>query len=277
MALVIDGETPYTRVKQLMAALRNPNGGCPWDLEQDFASIIPYTIEEAYEVADAVTRGDMDELKNELGDLLLQVVFHSQMASELGHFNLDDVADGLVNKMVSRHPHVFGDESERTAQGQTLAWEEIKAAERKAKGQDEVPKSVLADVALALPALMRAEKLQKRAARVGFDWPDTDGVLDKIVEEAQEVTDAAASGNMDAIEDEIGDLLFAVTNLSRKLGIDPEVALRRTNDKFTRRFMSVEAGAKASARDVSDMSLDEMESLWIAAKHAEKTAKKPTY
>ena len=273
MALVIDGPTPYERVKQLMEALRNPNGGCPWDREQDFSTIIPYTIEEAYEVADAVARGDMDELKNELGDLLLQVVFHAQMASELGHFNLDDVADGLVNKMVSRHPHVFGDNEERTAESQALAWEEIKAAERKAKGKDALSKSVLADVALALPALMRAEKLQKRAARVGFDWPDTDGVLEKIVEEAEEVAGAAASGDMDAIEDEMGDLLFAVTNLSRKLGIDPEVALRRTNDKFTRRFMSIEASAQETGNDIADMTLDEMESLWVAAKHAEKTAK----
>lgn len=253
-----------------MAALRNPNGGCPWDLEQDFNSITPYTIEEAYEVVDAIQRGDMGELKNELGDLLLQVVFHSQMASELGHFDLDDVADGLVDKMVSRHPHVFGDASERTAKAQTLAWEDIKAAERRAKGQTDKPESVLADVALALPALMRAVKLQKRAARVGFDWPNTDGVLDKIIEEAHEVRDAAASGDQDAIEDEMGDLLFAVTNLARKLGVDPEVALRRTNDKFTRRFMSVEAGAKASGQDMPDMTLDEMEALWTAAKKAEK-------
>lgn len=270
MALVIDGTTPYQRVKQLMAALRNPNGGCPWDLEQNFKSIVPYTIEEAYEVADAVARGDMGELKNELGDLLLQVVFHSQMASELGHFDLDDVTDGLVDKMVSRHPHVFEDANERTAQGQTLAWEEIKAQERKAKGETDGPKSVLADVALALPALMRAEKLQKRAARVGFDWPDTDGVLEKIVEEVGEVAEAAQSGDMDAIEDEIGDLLFAVTNLARKLGVDPEVALRRTNDKFTRRFMSIENGAKESGRDITDMSLDDMEALWVAAKKAER-------
>ena len=272
MALSIDGKTPYERVKQLMAALRNPDGGCPWDLEQDFTSITPYTIEEAYEVVDAINRGDMAELQNELGDLLLQVVFHSQMASELGHFNLDDVADGLVDKMVSRHPHVFGDASERTAEGQTLAWEEIKARERKAKGEDQgAPQSVLSDVALALPALMRAEKLQKRAARVGFDWPNTDGVLDKIIEEAHEVRDAADSGNKDAVEDEMGDLLFAVTNLARKMGVDPEVALRRTNDKFTRRFMSVEADARAAGKVLADMSLDDMEALWVKAKDAEKS------
>lgn len=272
MPLRIDGKDAMTRAKQLMAALRNPNGGCPWDLEQDFASIIPYTIEEAYEVADAVQKGDMAELKNELGDLFLQVLFHAQMADELGHFNLDDVADGLVDKMVRRHPHVFGDAAERDAQTQTLAWEDIKAAERKANGKDAEPKSVLSDVALALPALMRAEKLQKRAARVGFDWPNLDGVMDKIVEEAGELKEAAETRDTDAIEDEMGDLLFAVTNLARKMGVDPEVALRRTNDKFTRRFMAVEAGAKDQGRALSDMDLDAMEALWQAAKDAERRA-----
>lgn len=275
MALVIDGDTPYLRAKQLMAALRNPDGGCPWDLDQDFASIAPYTIEEAYEVVDAIQRGDMGELKNELGDLFLQVLFHSRMAEEAGHFSMDDVADGLVEKMVRRHPHVFdAREAQRTAGAQKMAWEDIKAAERAAKGEDDKPTSILDDVAQPLPALTRAEKLQKRAARVGFDWPSLDGVIDKVVEEAEELREAYESGERDAIEDEMGDLLFAVTNLSRKMGIDPETALRRTNDKFTRRFKSVEQGAQAQDRALSDMSLDEMEALWQAAKHGERRTPK---
>lgn len=275
MALVIDGDTPYARAKQLMAALRNPNGGCPWDLDQDFASIAPYTIEEAYEVVDAIQRGDMGELKNELGDLFLQVLFHSRMAEEAGHFSMDDVADGLVEKMVRRHPHVFDSrEAQRTAGAQKMAWEDIKAAERAAKGEDDKPASILDDVALPLPALTRAEKLQKRAARVGFDWPSLDGVIDKLVEEAEELREAYEDGERDAIEDEMGDLLFAVTNLSRKMGIDPETALRRTNDKFTRRFKSVEQGAQTQDRALSDMSLDEMEALWQAAKYRERHIQK---
>lgn len=266
MAHKIDADTPYERAKQLMAALRNPDGGCPWDLEQSFESIIPYTIEEAYEVADAIQKGDMVELQNELGDLLLQVVFHSQIASEAGHFTLDDVTDGLVEKMVRRHPHVFGDADERTSDGQTKAWEEIKAAERDAKnkGQD----SLLDNVALALPALMRAEKLQKRAARIGFDWPTLDGVIDKITEEAEELKEAAELLEQDAIEDEMGDLLFAVTNLARKLKVDPEVALRRTNKKFTDRFQFIEKSTKSNGVKLNDLTLDEMEELWVAAKHA---------
>jgi len=264
------GQTPYERVKNLMAKLRAPEG-CPWDREQGFADIARYTIEEAYEVADAISQNDMAQLREELGDLLFQTVFHSRIAEEAGAFSLDDVTNDLVRKMVRRHPHVWGDGHERTAQEQVQEWEEVKAKERAEKGKTSTEKtSLLDDVARALPALMRAEKLQKRAARVGFDWPNLDGVMDKIIEEAQEVKEAAASGDADAIEDEMGDLLFAVTNLARKLGVDPEVALRRTNDKFTRRFKSVEAGAKANGKTLPDMSLEEMDALWNAAKMDER-------
>ena len=264
------GQTPYERVKNLMAKLRAPEG-CPWDREQGFADIARYTIEEAYEVADAISQNDMAQLREELGDLLFQTVFHSRIAEEAGAFSLDDVTNDLVRKMVRRHPHVWGDGHERTAEEQVQEWEEVKAKERAEKGKTSAEKtSLLDDVARALPALMRAEKLQKRAARVGFDWPNLDGVMDKIIEEAQEVKEAAASGDADAIEDEMGDLLFAVTNLARKLGVDPEVALRRTNDKFTRRFKSVEAGAKANGKTLPDMSLEEMDALWNAAKMDER-------
>jgi len=264
------GQTPYERVKNLMAKLRAPEG-CPWDREQGFADIARYTIEEAYEVADAISQNDMAQLREELGDLLFQTVFHSRIAEEAGAFSLDDVTNDLVRKMVRRHPHVWGDGHERTAEEQVQEWEEVKAKERAEKGKTSTEKtSLLDDVARALPALMRAEKLQKRAARVGFDWPNLDGVMDKIIEEAQEVKEAAASGDADAIEDEMGDLLFAVTNLARKLGVDPEVALRRTNDKFTRRFKSVEAGAKANGKTLPDMSLEEMDALWNAAKMDER-------
>lgn len=258
------GTTPLERLSNLMKQLRAPNG-CPWDREQSFATIAPYTIEEAYEVADAVIREDMPALKEELGDLLFQVVFHSQMADEQGAFDLEAVCNALAEKMVRRHPHVFGTGDDRNADEQTVAWEEMKAQERAAKSTDK-PKSILDDVALALPALMRAEKLQKRAARVGFDWPDTDGVLDKIIEEAREVEDAAREGTHDDLEGEMGDLIFAVTNLARKLGIDPEVALRRTNKKFMTRFEHVEYVANSEGREVSDMTLEEMEAAWQAAK-----------
>lgn len=261
------GDTPYTRLKALMKTLRAP-GGCPWDAEQSFADIARYTIEEAYEVADAIAKNDMDHLREELGDLLFQTVFHSRIAEEAGAFNLDDVADDLTAKMIRRHPHVFGDESERSADEQVEAWEALKAKERAQKAAPNA--SILDDVALALPALMRAEKLQKRAARVGFDWPNLDGVLDKITEEASEVAQAAQNQDTDATEDEIGDLLFAVTNLARKLGVDPEVALRRTNDKFARRFKYVEAGAKTDGKALPDMSLEEMDALWDKAKIEER-------
>jgi len=253
------GTTPIGRLKTLMDRLRTD---CPWDAEQTFESIAPYTIEEAYEVSEAIDRKDMDSLREELGDLLFQVVFQTKISSEIAGFGFDDVCDSLTRKMVDRHPHVFEFTDDRTAKEQTISWEETKATERKAKGHN----SLLDDVPLALPELMRAEKLQKRAARVGFDWPNLDGVMDKIVEEAQEVTDAMKSGNQNAIEDEIGDLIFAVTNLARKAGIDPELALRRTNLKFTYRFQRIEKTARNQSRNIKDMTLDEMETIWQDAK-----------
>ena len=258
------GNTPYERLKALMQRLRQE---CPWDSQQSFQTIAPYTIEEAYEVSDAINRSDMKGLKEELGDLLFQVLFHAQMASEeQGGYNLDDVSDNLVRKMVDRHPHVFPNSMKYSQsindKGPQKSWESIKAEERKAKGQV----GLLDDVALALPALMRAEKLQKRAASVGFDWPDLTGVFDKISEETQEVTDAIKSQDQDAIEDEIGDLLFAVTNLARKTGVDPEKALGRTNTKFSNRFRYIETKAKDNGRAMEEMNLDEMETLWQKAK-----------
>lgn len=253
------GETPIERLKALMDKLRT---GCPWDAEQTFETIAPYTIEEAYEVSEAIDNNDMTSLREELGDLLFQVIFQTKISSEVAGFGFDDVCDDLTRKMVDRHPHVFQFTDNRTADEQTVSWEDTKAAERDAKGHS----SLLDDVPLALPELMRAAKLQKRAARVGFDWPNLDGVMEKIIEEAQEVTDAAESGETDAIEDEIGDLLFAVTNLSRKLNIDPELALRRTNAKFTKRFKHIENTAKLESKALTNMTLDEMETLWQAAK-----------
>ena len=234
------GSTPIARLKSLMARLRDKNNGCPWDMEQTFNTIAPYTIEEAYEVSDAIDNGDMGALKEELGDLLLQIIFHAQMGAEQNEFDFDSICDALVKKMITRHPHVFGSEDHRDANGQTKAWESIKADERKQKGDA----SVLDGIAAALPALMRADKLQKRAARVGFDWPDTGQVLDKIIEEAGEVIEARENGEpQHRIHEEIGDLIFAVTNLARKLGVDPEHALRDTNKKFTNRFQYIEQNA----------------------------------
>jgi len=257
--------TQINQLLTIMAKLRNPNGGCPWDLEQNFATIAPYTIEEAYEVADAIAKGDMDELKNELGDLLLQVVFHAQMAAEEKLFTFDDVAAAISEKMIRRHPHVFGDAEIKDAAAQTENWETIKAAERSKKKSDRT----LADVPAALPALLRAQKLQARAARVGFDWPDTRGVISKIKEELAEVEEALASGNKAHTEEEIGDLLFAVTNLARFVEADAETALRGTNQKFIRRFESVEDGLAAQGKNIKDATLDEMEALWNEAKKKE--------
>ena len=252
----------------LMAALRTPDTGCPWDLDQNSATIEPYTIEEAYEVADMIATGDMDGLKSELGDLLFQVLFHARMAQEAGLFDLHDVAAGLVDKMARRHPHVFGAAGPRTAGAQTENWEELKAQERAEKLKSDP--SLLADVPLALPALMRAEKLTKRAARVGFDWESPDQVLVKLDEETGEVREAIASGNRDAIEDEIGDMLFVVANLARKAGVDPEAALRRGNAKFERRFRWIEQALAANGLTPEASNLDEMERLWLAAKRAER-------
>ena len=239
----------------VMARLRDPETGCPWDIRQDFASIAPYTIEEAYEVADAIERSDMAALRDELGDLLLQVAFHSRMAEQAGHFMLQDVIDGITEKMVRRHPHIFG-EGVRREDGH-MHWEAIKAAERADRDSDN---SALAGVAKALPALLRAEKLQKRAARTGFDWPDTRGVMAKIEEELREVHEAASP---EEHQEEVGDLLFAVVNLARHLKVDAEVALRGANAKFEARFRAMEAMA---GDGFAGLSLDEKERLWQSAK-----------
>ena len=263
-ALIHDPKGGMPRLLAIMRRLRDPQTGCPWDIEQDFASIAPYTIEEAYEVADAIEREAWDELKGELGDLLFQSVFHAQMASEQGLFDFDDVADTMSDKMVARHPHVFGTEPrDKSAEQQTRDWETIKAAERAAKARQ----GVLDDVALGLPALLRAVKLQKRAARVGFDWPSTDQVVDKIVEEAQELRETATPEHQ---FEEFGDLLFVMANLARHLKIDPEAALRAANAKFTRRFGFIESALARDGRRPQDSDLREMDALWDQAKLAEK-------
>jgi nucleoside triphosphate diphosphatase len=259
------------RLLAIMARLRAPEGGCPWDIEQDFASIAPYTIEEAYEVADAIQRGDMAALKDELGDLLLQVVYHAQMADEAGEFGFADVVEAISDKMLRRHPHVFGTAEITDAATQTLAWEEHKVAERAGKPDTSDGGGILGGVARALPALMRAEKLQKRAARHGFDWPDIGPVIDKIEEEIDELRGELRDGADQArVEDEIGDLIFACVNLARHLGVDPEVALRKGNDKFERRFRSVEQALAKKGKTPSESSLVEMDALWNAAKAAER-------
>ena len=256
-----------TALVEIMRALRDPETGCPWDIEQTFESISPYTIEEAYEVADAIDRKDWDSLKTELGDLLLQSIYHSQIASEKEYFNFSDVVSDISEKMISRHPHVFGDSKEnKTAKQQVEDWESIKASERKLKKQGKV----LDDVALNLPALVRAMKLQKRAARVGFDWPSYKNVLDKIIEEAQELAEAAAKGNSADVEEEYGDLLFAFVNLGRHFNIEPEVALKRTNNKFIERFEFIEIELANNGKSPRESSLEEMDGLWEKAKKSGK-------
>lgn len=242
----------------IMARLRDPETGCPWDIDQDFSSIAPYTIEEAYEVADAIQRNDMDGLRDELGDLLLQVAFHSRMAEQAGHFTLQEVIDGITEKMIRRHPHIFGEDVPRD-EGHKY-WEGIKAAERADRDPDA---SALAGVAQALPALLRAEKLQKRAARTGFDWPDIGGVVAKIEEELREVHSAASHAEH---EEEVGDLLFAVVNLARHLKVDAEVALRAANAKFETRFRAMEA---RSGEEFARLTLAEKEALWQDVKKQE--------
>jgi ATP diphosphatase len=252
---------PIDRLRAVMARLRDPATGCEWDVAQTFETIAPYTIEEAYEVADACARGDMAELKDELGDLLLQVIFHSRMAEEAGAFDFDAVATAIADKMERRHPHIFGDATD----GGHQLWEVIKAEERAAKADG----SAVAGVALGLPALMRAEKLQKRAARVGFDWPDAEGPRAKIAEELEEVISASS----DKTEEEVGDLLFAVVNWARHLGVDAEAALRGANAKFERRFRGMEAIAGGS---IAERDLAAQEALWVAVKIAEKaTSSRP--
>ncbi|OOY12469.1 MAG: nucleoside triphosphate pyrophosphohydrolase [Rhodobacteraceae bacterium] len=269
-ALIFDesGEAAhqFDRLIAIMACLRDPKTGCPWDLEQDFASIAPYTIEEAHEVADAIARQAWEELPGELGDLALQVVYHAQMASEEGRFDIADVLRAINAKMVARHPHVFGNESrDKSAAQQTADWEKIKAAERAAAGKTERV-GVLDGVALGLPALTRAIKLQNRAARVGFDWPSTDEVLEKIVEEARELEEARDQLGPEELAEEYGDLLFVMVNLGRHLELDPEGALRAANLKFTNRFNYIERELEARGKAPKDSDLDEMDALWNAAK-----------
>ena len=259
---------PIERLLEVMARLRDRERGCPWDLEQDFASIAPYTIEEAYEVADAIARADMPALREELGDLLLQVVYHAQMAREAEQFDFDQVAEAIAEKMIERHPHVFGSAEVAGAQAQSLAWEETKAAERRRKAalRDEPP-SLLDDLPLALPALTLAQKLQKRAARGGFDWPAAAPVLDKIEEEIGELRAEIGSGAPPGrLEDELGDLLFALVNLARHLGLDAESALRGTNRKFERRFRAIEQALARDGRRVEETSLHQLEALWQQVK-----------
>jgi MazG family protein len=251
----------------IMRRLRDPDGGCPWDLEQNFSTIAPYTIEEAYEVASAIDANDYSALKDELGDLLLQVVFHTQMASEQGRFAFSDVVRAICDKMIRRHPHVFASGAAKTPAAVVLAWDEIKRRER--AGKSAKPDSLLDDVPSALPALMRAVKLQNRAAQVGFDWPSAVTDTDKIAEESRELAEASASGDAAHVFEEFGDLLFAMANLARHLKLDPEDALRGANEKFVRRFKAIETGLAARGRSLDEASLEEMEGLWQDAKQTE--------
>jgi len=269
-----DDQTPMAELLRIMSRLRDPVGGCAWDLEQTFETIAPYTVEEAYEVADAIQRGSMTDLADELGDLLLQVVFHAQMATEAGAFNFDDVARAVNAKMIRRHPHVFGDTSVRSATEQTEAWEAIKAEERAGKG----PRSagMLDDIAIALPALTRATKLSRRAARVGFAWPTVGQVLEKLHEEVSELEAEIAAGDVAKARQELGDVLFVCANIARELDVDPEHALRETNAKFVRRFTFVEQALAAKGSSPEHSNLAEMDSLWEAAKRAERANQSDT-
>ncbi|MGI9271370.1 MAG: nucleoside triphosphate pyrophosphohydrolase [Woeseiaceae bacterium] len=254
--------TAIEKLRELMNRLRDPDDGCDWDLQQNFASIAPFTVEEAYEVADAIERNDMPALRDELGDLLFQVIFHARMAEEAGHFDFDDVAAGISDKMVRRHPHVFGDAAQRMAGHAAADWEQIKAAER-AKEED---KSALAGVARALPALKRAEKLGKRASTVGFDWPDRKGVREKIREELGELEEAVGTRSRAQIDEEFGDLLFAVVNLARHLDVDPETALSSANRKFERRFRNMEQAILESGGKLAELTHESLDQEWRAAK-----------
>lgn len=268
-----------SRLLEIMAALRTPGTGCPWDVEQTFSTIVPYTIEEAYEVADAVQRGDLDNLREELGDLLLQVVFHARMAEEAGEFAFGDVVEAITTKMIRRHPHVFGDEAARGAGMAKGMWEKIKAEEkaekraaRLARGLDpeDHGKGFLDGVPLALPALTRALKLQEKAARVGFDWSEAAPILDKIEEEIGELRQALAAGDRAAVADELGDLIFALVNIGRHVGADPEMALRGTNTKFRNRFRYIEENLEEAGESLEAATLERMEALWQAAKGIER-------
>jgi ATP diphosphatase len=256
--------SPIEELIGIMARLRDPAGGCPWDLEQTFRSIASYTIEEAHEVAEAIERNDMDDLKDELGDLLFQVVFHSRIAEEMDAFRFDDVARAISDKMIRRHPHVFGDANLDSADAQTANWEQIKAEERAEKGEQDA--SALAGVSRGLPALRRAVKLQKRAARTGFDWPNTGPVFAKLREETEELQLALAKGDADNMEEEVGDLLFVIANLARHLKVDPGAALRRSNQKFEERFRAMEALAAERGLDLAALDLEQQDELYEAVK-----------
>lgn len=266
-----DSISPMDQLLEIMERLRDPKTGCPWDIEQTFKTIAPHTIEEAYEVVEAITDGDMEELKSELGDLMFQVVFYAQMAKEDGSFNFHNVIEAINAKMIHRHPHVFGSKNIEDADAQVVAWEETKAAERALKaaksGNSDLPHSALDGVAKTLPALTRASKLQKRAARVGFDWPDTEPVFDKISEELAEFKfEVDNNSPTENVQDEFGDLLFSVINLGRHLGVDPEVSLAKTNRKFTHRFQYVEKALSDIGKKPETSSLQEMDALWNQAK-----------
>jgi len=264
-----------SRLIDIMAALRDPETGCPWDKEQNFATIAPYTVEEAYEVADAIARDDLADLRDELGDLLLQVVYHARMAEEMGAFAFPDVVEAITRKLIRRHPHVFGDAEARAAGAAKGMWERIKAEEklaraaaRSSKAEAERPPGLLDSVPAGLPAMIRAVRLQEKASTVGFDWNDPRAVLDKLAEEIGEIEAelTAPVREPERLEDEVGDLLFAVANLARHLKVDPDQALRRTNAKFIRRFASIETALAAKGRGPAEATLDEMEALWQAAK-----------
>jgi len=256
---------------QIMASLRDPDSGCPWDIKQDFSTIAPYTIEEAYEVADAIQRNNMEELRDELGDLLLQVVFHSRMAEEAGHFAFGDVVDAICDKMTRRHPHVFGDETIADSDAQTHAWEEHKERERSQKIQHSETRSILDNIARGLPPLIRAEKLQRRAARIGFDWPDIKGVVEKLEEETFELKAVAQNvQDKQRIQDELGDLLFTCVNLARYTGIDSETALAGANSRFEQRFRLIEQNLSQQGKRLEDVSLEELDALWDEIKRKER-------
>ena len=254
---------PIEELIEVMRALRNPDGGCPWDLEQDFKTIAPYTIEESYEVADAIDRNDMKDLREELGDLLLQPIYHAQMAAEAGHFDIHDVIRDITAKMISRHPHVFGDEKAASSADVNEIWD----ARKKTEKQEE---SALDGVTKALPALLRAQKLQKKAAKTGFEWKKPEEILDKLEEELAEMREAVKSGDFEQKKDELGDILFVMANLARLLDINPEEALRQCNYKFERRFKGMESDIKASGKEFSDLSLEQMTQSWIRQKSKEK-------
>lgn len=256
------------KLLDIMARLRSPEGGCAWDIEQDFYSLIPYTIEEAYEVADAIERGDLEDLRLELGDLLLQVVFHSRIAEERGLFDFEQVAGSIAEKLVRRHPHVFGDVLYRSDEERKQAWEQAKLEERQSKRTDEIPDSVLDGVPVNLPALVQCEKIQNRAASHGFDWPEVLPVFDKVAEELEEVRDAWKSADQAHIQEEIGDLLLVVVNLARHLKVNPEIALRESTKKFSLRFQYIERQIQKTGRDLRECELAELDALWDHAKVA---------